>query len=159
MAKKKEKKFDELTKDDAELMSYKDLTYILINEKGKMMTADLFRYIVNKLELPENAFEKQIGDYYTTLSTDKRFLLLQDGEWDLRDKHTSDKIIKASSNFENEDDEEEEEEEDISLDDDMKDKEIDSFDSDDDDEDNYDDDDEDLKDLVVLDEEELELEE
>ena len=33
MAKKKEKKFDELTKDDAELMSYKDLTYILINEK------------------------------------------------------------------------------------------------------------------------------
>ncbi len=154
MAKKKEKKFDELTKDDAELMSYKDLTYILINEKGKMNTASLFRLIVDKLELSSSAFEKKIGEYYTMLSTDKRFVLLPDGDWDLRDKHTSDKVIKAPITDDSEDEEEEEEaglEEEESEEEDE-----DNYDVDDDDDDSQD---EDLKDLVILDEDELELEE
>ena len=154
MAKKKDnKKFDELTKEEAELLSYKDITYILISEKGKMNTASLFRLIVDKLELPSSAFEKQIGEYYTTLSTDKRFLLLQDGDWDLRDKHTSDKVIKAPVSDDSEDEEEEEtgleEEEEEQLDDE------DNYDADDDD----DSQDDDFKDLVIMDEDELELEE
>ena len=156
MAKKKDNKsFDELTKEEAELLSYKDITYILINEKGKMNTASLFRLIADKLELSSSAFEKQIGEYYTMLSTDKRFLLLQDGEWDLRDKHTSDKVIKTPIS---DDAEEEEEEEETGLEEDEEESEddVDNYDVDDDDDDSQD---EDLKDLVILDEDELELEE
>ena len=99
--------------------------------------------------MPEDTFYKKIGDYYTSLTTDKRFILLEDGTWDLRSRYTSDKIIKVIE----EDDEEEEieiEKEEVSI-------ETDDFDSQDDDEDLSDSDD-DLKDLVVLDEDELELE-
>lgn len=156
MAKKKDNKsFDELTKEEAELLSYKDITYILLTEKGKMNTASLFRLIADKLELSNSAFEKQIGEYYTMLSTDKRFLLLQDGDWDLRDKHTSDKVIKAPITDDSEDEEEEEtgleedEEEQVEEDED-------NYDADDDDDDTQDDD---FKDLVIMDEDELELEE
>ena len=46
-------------------------------------------------------FEDKIGDYYTSLTTDKRFLLV-DGLWDLRSRHTSDKVLSSV-----EDDEEE----------------------------------------------------
>ena len=153
MAKKKVIKVEEIDKEELELMSYKDITNLILAEKGKMNTADLFKYIVELLGLPKSTFEKQIGDYYTTLSTDKRFVLLEDGYWDLRTNHTSDKVIKAKEEVEDEEEEEEEEEEEIVED------ETENYDETNDDEDAYDDSDDDLKDLVVVDEEELELEE
>lgn len=161
MAKKKTNKtFEEMSKEELELLSYKDITFMILseNENLSMNTANLFKMISSKLELSSSAFEKQIGDYYTMLSTDKRFLLLADGNWDLRDRHTSDKVIKATSSDDSDEDEEEEEDS-TSLDDELDDKK-DSYDDDDDvyDEDE-DDDDDDYKDLVVVDEEELELEE
>ena len=42
--------------------------------------------------MPSSTIENKIGDYYTSLTTDKRFILV-DGLWDLRKRHTSDKII------------------------------------------------------------------
>ena len=161
MAKKKNtKSFDEMSKEELELLSYKDITYMILSEKenSNMNTAGLFKMISSKLELSSSAFEKQIGDYYTMLSTDKRFLLLADGSWDLRDRHTSDKVIKSTSIDDMEDEEEEEEEDSTSFEEDKEDKK-DDFDVDDDDDNFDDDDDDDYKDLVVVDEEELELEE
>ena len=152
MAKKKVIKVEEIDKEELELMSYKDITNLILAEKGKMNTADLFKYIVELLGLPKSTFEKQIGDYYTTLSTDKRFVLLEDGYWDLRTNHTSDKVIKAK---EADDEEEEEEEEEIEPE---EEEDTDNYDEQNDDDD-FDDSDDDLKDLVVVDEEELELEE
>ena len=151
MAKKKIIKVEEIDKEELELMSYKDITNLILAEKGKMNTADLFNYIVKLLGLPKSTFEKQIGDYYTTLSTDKRFVLLEDGSWDLRTNHSSDKVIKVKEEVE--EDEEEEEEEEIE-----EEEEVDNYDEQNDDDD-FDDSDDDLKDLVVVDEEELELEE
>lgn len=138
-----------LKKDELELLSNKDITNILLEEKGKQNTAKLFKKIIELLELPEDTFDKKIGDYYTALSTDKRFILLEDGTWDLRSRYTSDKIIKV---IEEDDDEEE-----IEIEKEETSIETDDFDSQDDDEDLNDSDD-DLKDLVVLDEDELELE-
>ncbi len=151
MAKKKVKLIEEYTKEELELLSYKDLTNMILTEKGAMNTADLFKYIVKLLGLPKSTFEKQIGDYYTTLSTDKRFILLEDGDWDLRTNHSSDKVIKVKEETEEDDEEEETEEEE-------EEEETDSFDEQNDDED-FDDSDDDLKDLVIVDEEDLELEE
>ena len=144
-----------MKKDELELMSNKDIAYLILEEsKRKLNTADLFKKIIKLLELPESTFEKKIADFYTALSTDKRFILLDNGKWDLRSNHTSDKVIKVSD----EDDEEESDEETEEEDELEEDIEEDSFD--DTDESDYDDDtNEELKDLVVIDEDELELEE
>ena len=140
----------DMKKEDLELLSYKDITNLLLEEKGEQNTANLFKKIIKLLELPESVFDQKIGDYYTSLTTDKRFILLDDGKWDLRSRHTSDKIIKIVDEEDDEDleaiNEEEEEEEER--------EEFESMDSDDDIDNS---DDEDLKDLVVLDEDELEL--
>ena len=141
-----------MPKEELELLSNKDITfYLLENSKKSINTADLFKEIIKLLELPKEDFETKIGDYYTSLATDKRFILLEDGTWDLKSRHTSDKVAKI---VDNEEDEEEEElpKEEIT-------EEIDEDNYDDTDEDMYYDNEEDLKDLVVIDEDELELEE
>lgn len=147
-------KIDKMKKEDLELLSYKEITSLILEEKGAMNTLELFTKIAELLELPKSTIEKKIGDYYTTLTTDKNFLLLDDGKWDLRKKHTSDKVVKAQEQDEDEDEEEEED----------PDNKVDSLEDEEDydnqisDEDDFDDGDDDLKDLVVLDEEDLELE-
>ena len=128
-----------MKKEDLELLSNKDITFNLLeNSKKSINTADLFNQII------------KLGDYYTAIATDKRFILLEDGTWDLRSRHTSDKIKKITST------DDEDEEEDIVKEDTVEEEEEDSYDDTDDD--YEDDDDEDLKDLVVIDEDELELE-
>ena len=85
-------------KEELELMSNKDIAELILeNSKRTINTADLFHKIIKLLDLPESTFEKKIADFYTSLSTDKRFVLLDNGKWDLRSKHTSDKIVKVSS--------------------------------------------------------------
>lgn len=146
-------KIDKMKREELELLSYKDITAMLLEEKGAMKTLDLFNKIAKLLELPQSTVEKKIGDYYTTLTTDKNFLLLDNGKWDLRSRHTSDKVVKAPESDEEEEEEEEEIDNQIDVDDDEED-----YDSQISDEDDFDDGDDDLKDLVVLDEEELDLE-
>lgn len=142
-----------MSKDDLELLSHKDITNILLEEKGAMNTKDLFKTITELLELPSKVFETKIGDYYTTLTTDKRFILLEDGKWDLRDRHTSDKLVIAIDEDDDADELDSQEEPDDMIEEDDEG----SFDvatSDDE----FDDSDDDLKDLVIMDEDELELE-
>ena len=146
----------EIKKEEVENLSYKDITFmILSNEKKGINTLDLFTKIVNILELPAKTIENKIGDYYTSLTTDKRFILI-DGVWDLRSRHTSDKIIVDSTL----DDEEEEDEslldelkeDEATVEDEYGDEYTDDSLTNDDFDDNEDDD---LSDLVVLDEEDL----
>lgn len=144
-----------MTKEDLELLSNKDITNLILEESKKSIsTADLFKRIIKLLELPDSVFENKIGDYYTALATDKRFILLEDGTWDLRNRHTSDKVVKVTEE-DDEDEEEENEEEKDSLEDNSLEDNFDDTEDDDYDEDTN----EDLKDLVVIDEDELELEE
>ena len=140
-----------MKKEELELLSNKDIAFMILEEsKRKLNTADLFEKIIKLLDLPESVFEKKIADFYTALSTDKRFILLDNGKWDLRTNHTSDKVIRISD-----DEEDEEEEEDLEQQEKEDEIEEDSFDDTDEE---YDDTNEDLKDLVVIDEDELELE-
>lgn len=144
-----------MPKDELELLSNKDITFYLLEQSKKSInTKDLFTEIIKLLELPKKTFDEKIGDYYTSLATDKRFILLSDGTWDLRSRHTSDKIVKV---VDSEEDEEEDDDEDLKdKDDDPNEIEEDNYDDTDDD---YNSAEEDLKDLVVIDEDELELEE
>ena len=143
-----------MKKEELELLSNKDIAELILqNSKRTLNTADLFKKIIKLLDLPESVFESKIADFYTSLATDKRFILLDNGKWDLRINHTSDKIVKVVS-----DDEEDEEEEEVEKEDEEEDDDEDSYD-DKDDEDYDDETNEELKDLVVIDEDELELEE
>ena len=143
-----------MKKEELELLSNKDIAYMILEDrKQKLNTADLFKKIIKALDLPESTFEKKIADFYTALSTDKRFILLDNGKWDLRSNHTSDKVIKVSDEDDEEDEDEEIEDEELEED------EIEEDNFDDTDESDYDDEtNEELKDLVVIDEDELELE-
>lgn len=145
-------KISKMKKEDLELLSNKDITKLILEENKKPMnTADLFKKIITLLELPKASFESKIGDYYTSLSTDKRFILLEDGCWDLKSNHTSDKVKKHVDSI---DDDYDEEDDEMPDEDEILNEEIEDDYSDDDS--NYEDATEDLKDLVVLDEEELE---
>ena len=140
-----------IKKEDVVNLSYKDITYLLLENNNKgMNTLDLFKNIIELLDLPQSTIDTKIADYYTSLTTDKRFLLV-DGLWDLRSRHTSDKVL---VNVDDEDEEENMEESD-----DMSDElEIDEYEEDIDDDTTYDDDDDGLGDLVVLDEDEMDIE-
>ena len=63
-------KLAKMKKEDLELLSHKDITYYILEEEGKMNTADLFKRVVTLLELPNKTYEEKIGDYYTLLTTD-----------------------------------------------------------------------------------------
>lgn len=76
-----------LTKEELELMSYNDITNMLLKESPKSTTLDLFTKIVDMLGLPKQTLESKIGEFYTALTNDKRFILLEDGTWDLKSNH------------------------------------------------------------------------
>lgn len=141
----------EMSKEELELLSYTDLTYKLLKETKKTMnTANLFREICNLLEYTDSEYADKIGDYYTSLTLDKRFVLLENNEWDIRDNHS----IKIELDEEDDDDIEE-------IDEETEEEPIENEESEelyDDDAEIIDDDDDDIDDLAILDEEELDAE-
>ena len=141
-----------IKKEDIIGLSYKDITNLILenSEKG-LNTLDLFTKIVELLELPKSTIDTKIADYYTSLTTDKRFLLV-DGLWDLRTRHTSDKVLVMP-----EDDIDDEEENFDEVENGDEEIEEESYEDDIDDA-AYDDEDDELSDLVVLDEDDIDIE-
>lgn len=144
----------DLKKENLENMSYKDIANIILENSDSLNTLELFTKIVELLELPKSTIDSKIADFYTSLTTDKRFVML-DGKWDLRTRHPSDKVIMKVDDEDEEDIIEETSEED-EIDDEFSEDEYGDSDTS---EDEFDDSDDDLKDLVVLDENELEEDE
>ena len=141
-------KLKDLSLEELELMSYTDLTYELLKEnKRSMNTPTIFKEICNLLEYSDSEYTSKIGDYYTSLTLDKRFVLLDNNEWDIRDNHSIDIVIDDEDPEDVEENEEEVEE-------DVIEEEIEY--EDDDDADIIDTDDDDLDDLAIVDEDELE---
>ncbi len=137
-------KLSDIQKEELETMNYDDIAYIILSEqKQKMKINDLFRIVCDALGLSENEYEEKIADFFGLLTTDKRFIMLEDGYWDLRELHNPKVVIDEEEDdtllneVEEEDDTEpeKEEEEDVFYDE------------------NPDDDlpDDDLDDLVVID--------
>ncbi len=140
-----------MTKEELELLSYTDLTEMILEENKKAMnTPKIFRTICDLLELSDSDYTNKIGDFYTSLTTDKRFLLLDSAEWDLKDRHVVDIVV--TDDDEEEEEIEPEEEDDIEPEEDAFEEDIDAVS----DEDELDDGDDDLDDLVVMSEDELE---
>ena len=137
-------KFKTVNQEDLETMPFDDIAYIILKEKGKKMKIqDIFKIICDTLNLGEDAFENQISDFFALLATEKRFIQLEKGFWDLRENHTSEISIKEIED-ELEDDVIPEEEKEEDEDEDNYYDDIDDIDDDKEEDD--------LKDLVIVDE-------
>lgn len=135
----------DLSIEELELMSYTDITYMLLKENKKTMnTPTIFKKICELLDYGDSFYEEKIGDYYTSLTLDKRFVLLEDNTWDIRDNHS----VKMEIDEEEDADEEEENDEVEDNDDEIIDDVV--------DDENILDDDTDLDDLSIVEDEELE---
>lgn len=76
-----------MTKEELEILSYTDLAYMILKEEQKQInTPDIFKKICDLLGYTKEQYTDLIGDFYTSLVTDKRFILLN-GLWDLQEKH------------------------------------------------------------------------
>ncbi len=140
------------TKEELELMNYDDIAFLILKDKKKKMKLqDLFNEICTLLELNNKVVEDKIVDFFELLSTDKRFIMLENGYWDLIDNHSH----KISLNDEDEIIDEEVEDEENSLEDDEESTDEDDYDDEDTEEDMES---EDLKELVIIDEEDMESE-
>lgn len=142
----------DMTKEELEVLSYTDLTYMLLKENKKTMnTLTLFRLICDLLEYSDEEYAAKIGDYYTSLTIDKRFVLLDNAEWDIRDNHKIELVVDDDEE-EMDETEESEEENEEEMDETEEEEDIDSMDDD------LDDVDDDLEDLAIIDDEENEEE-
>jgi len=100
-----------MNKDELELLSYADLSYMILKENNKPMnTPSIFKTICDLLEYSETQYMEKIGDFYTSLTTDKRFLLLETTEWDLKENHVVKVALEEDIEEESEESEEVEEE-------------------------------------------------
>ena len=138
-----------LSEEELLSMSYDDVAYkVLEYREKKMKIQDLFKEVIRIMNLPESAFEDHLADFFELLSTDKRFIMLEKGYWDLKINHKTKLIIDEEDDEEEviddiEETEEDETEEEINYDEEI----IDDDETDDE-----------LKDLVVMDEpEEIEI--
>lgn len=143
-----------MTNEELEKLSHLDIAYNIIKSEKKVLnTIELLKEICDLLNYSENVFENLIGDFYTSLNLDKRFILI-DGKWDIAENHSvkiivDDEIDDEIDTYEDMDEEEEvnEIEDEAVLDD------TEAL------EDVEDDLDDDLDDLTILSEEEIEDEE
>ena len=135
-----------MTKEEIELLSYTDIAKLYLEEnKTTLNTAELFKEVCNLLSLSEVEYQDKIADFFQSLTTSKEFILLPDGKWDLKSKHSVKVVMDELYEEKDEDDEFEIEPEEMT--------EEDEFNSIDDEEDYADDD---LSDLTILNEDELE---
>lgn len=137
-----------MAKEDLEILSYADLTELILKEENKPLnTPTIFKKICELLDYSEDEYVNKIGDYYTSLTTDKRFVFLDTNEWDLREKNPVDIVMDEDEDEEEYEEDTEDEEEVDEYEDDIdsviEDEELDNVD-------------EEMEDLSILSDEELE---
>ena len=137
------KNLKELTAEEIDNLGYDELAYKILEETNKKMKiTDLFKQICDLKGLSEADYENLIGDFFEILTTDKKFIMLENGFWDLKSRHSEKLVVEEDDDFE-----EEPEEAEAETDDEEN---LDNYY----DEDEVDDDTEnDLKDLVVIEDE------
>ena len=97
-----------------------DLAYDYVSQsKEQVSFKDLWAYVVEKAGLDEETAARRVSSFYTNLMLDGRFVTLGENQWDLRSRHTFDKVhidmkdvysdVEASDVDEEEEDEEEKE--------------------------------------------------
>lgn len=143
-----------LSSEELEKMSHIDIAYNIIKSEKKVLnTLDLLKEVCNLLNYDNNVLENLIGDFYTSLNVDKRFILI-DGAWDISENHQVKIVVDDESDDELEEYEDiDAEEELVEIEDEAVLEDAEAL------EDIEDDLDDDMDDLTILSEEEMEDEE
>ncbi len=137
-------KLKQIPKEELELMGYDDIALLILQESGKKMKLrDIFAKVINVLGLPEERIDEELMEFFELMSTNKKFVMLDKGYWDLQSRHKLDIV------FDMEEDEEELENDDEDNVEEENDEENDIFYDKDDETDDVTEDD--LADLVVVD--------
>lgn len=53
---------------------------------------DIWEYVVKEAGLSEEVANKKVGQFFTNMMLDGRFITLGENEWDLRERHVFDKV-------------------------------------------------------------------
>ena len=131
----------EISAEELEMMNYNDVAHIVLESQGKKMKlVDLFNEVGKTMGLEPEEYQSHIADFFELLSTDKWFIMLDDGYWDLKIKHN-----KGMETFEDDDDDDE-----LVLEEETNEESDEDFDTNVKDGDD-DVDDDDLSDLVIVD--------
>lgn len=139
------------SREELELLSYTKIAEMYLKENKKIMnTANLFREVCRLLELGDDEYQDKIADFFESLTTSKDFILLNDGNWDLKINHSV--KIDIDDIYEESDTDE-----DVSLEEDTGLSEEDNYEDDNYETELNDDDlaDDDFSDLTIVDEDEL----
>lgn len=132
-----------MTIEELEAMSYDDIAALILNESKKTLKInELFKKICDLLKLSDDEFMNKLPAFFDVISTDHRFIMLEDGTWDLKTRHSTNIIIDNDDEEElipDEETEDDEEEEEIFYDEEASDDDT---------------PDDDLKDFVIIDEDE-----
>lgn len=95
-----------------------DYAYDFVSHsKGQVSFKDLWAYVCKEAGLDEETAARRVSSFYTNLMLDGRFVTLGENMWDLRSRHTFDKVhidmkdvysdVEASDEEDKEEDEEE----------------------------------------------------
>lgn len=134
-------KLNEISKEELELMGYDDIALLVLQENGqKMKLRDIFEKVCSVLELSSDTVDNQIMDFFEQLSINKKFIMLDNGYWDLQTRHNFDLVV--------DEDEEVIEEEKDTIEEDIEDEEDIFYDKEEETDDVEEDD---LADLIVVD--------
>lgn len=82
---------------------------LLVKKQGPQKFNKFWSEVSEVLGLEESEAGTYVSDFYTNLSLDERFVLLEDNTWDLRDRQSFDKVHIDMNDVYSEIDEEEKE--------------------------------------------------
>lgn len=137
-------KLKQIPKEELELMGYDDIALLILQESGKKMKLRyIFAKVINVLGLPEETIDEELMEFFELMSTNKKFVMLDKGYWDLQSRHKLDLVFDME-----EDDEELENEEEDNIEEETEEDDDIFYDKDDETDDVAEDD---LADLVVVD--------
>ena len=89
----------------------------IAKSKNPVNFKDIWAYVKKEAGLSEEEASKKAGQFFTNMMLDGRFVTLGENEWDLRERHTFDKVHidmrDVYSDVQTSDDDSEEEEEEV----------------------------------------------
>ena len=78
-------KIKDLTKAELEAMSYDDIALMILTETGRQMKInELFKEICALVGLSDDEFMEKLPAFFDVLTNDHRFIMLENGLWDLK---------------------------------------------------------------------------
>ncbi len=87
-------KLKDLTLNELESMGYDEIAQLILEETGKKQTLiNIFKKICNLLEIDFESNADNVTHFFELLSTNKKFVMLDNGYWDLQINHKANIII------------------------------------------------------------------